>query len=60
MEWKGNFQEAGIVLHNFSSGTILSNMIRTNQLEFWPKVKLSDPDWAFNSLNYLSMSQNVI
>jgi len=34
MESKVSFLEPGEVLQNFSGGTMVINMIRTNQLEF--------------------------
>ena len=41
---KSYFFEPAIVLHSFSSGTILIIVIWTIQLEIWTKVKLSDLD----------------
>ena len=41
---KGDFLNLRVVLHSFSTGIILIDEIKTNQLELWWKVKLSGPN----------------
>jgi len=41
----------GVGLNSIFSGTVLIDVIRTNKLKFCPKVKISVPYYALNSLN---------
>jgi len=54
------FPQAGELLCSFSSGILLIKVIETNQLELWPKFKLSSTIKPQKTLTKSSTVQNRV